>query len=93
MTPWLPGVGGDGDFPVRPQREISLPTFDGVTSRSVVPAWLTPAHGCSAGIDLAGGVDPAGGGGALAGHPGDQECQQEGPDRHSTHPSEIPANY
>ena len=77
MSQWLPRVA----------RDLSLPTFYGVTSRGVVPPGLTSAHGCSASIDLAGGVDTAGGGRALARHPRHQDRHQDGPERHSTHPS------
>ena len=86
MIQWLPRVGGDGGFP----GQKSLVTFYGVASRGVIPAGLTSAHGCSASIDLAGGVDTAGGGGALAGDPGHQDRHQERPESHSTHPSELP---
>ena len=72
------------------QRDLSLPTFYGITSRGVVPAGLTSAHGCSASIDLAGGVDTTGGGRALARHPRHQDRHQDGPERDSTHPSLLP---
>lgn len=39
--------------------------FNGVTSRSVIPARLTSADSCSSPVDLTVGVDAAGGGRAL----------------------------
>ena len=71
---------------------LSLPTFYGVAPRGVVPAGLAPADRSSARIDLAGGVDTAGGGGALASHPGDQDSHQQPAGSQSGHPSRLPGN-